>query len=94
MLRWLTMVVTLLVRQFVRSRPLLVHSISRSMSVSSSSVSSKYLISNPRYKPFLNELGLEEENLGVFDGSWFANGEVRLHVVSLSIVSARMSLDR
>ncbi len=40
-------------------------------------MSSKYLISNPVYKPFLNQLGLEEENLGVFDGKWFANGEVR-----------------
>ncbi len=38
--------------------------------------SSKYLISNSAYKPFLNELGLEEENFGVFDGKWFANGEV------------------
>ncbi len=42
----------------------------------SSNESSKYLISNSYYKPFLNELGLEEENLGVFDGKWFANGEV------------------
>ncbi len=41
-----------------------------------SNESSKYLISNSIYKPFLNELGLEEENLGVFDGKWFANGEV------------------
>ncbi len=41
-----------------------------------SNESSKYLISNSIYKPFLTELGLEEENLGVFDGKWFANGEV------------------
>ena len=89
------MVVALLVRPLVLSRRLLAHSLCRSMSVSSSSSSSStYLISNPRYKPFLNELGLEEENLGVFDGSWFANGEVRLFAVSSSLVSARMSVDR
>jgi len=41
-----------------------------------SSSSSKYLISNSNYKPFLSELGLQEENLGVFDGQWFGNGEV------------------
>lgn len=41
-----------------------------------SNSSSNYLISNSTYKPFLNQLGLQEENLGVFDGQWFANGEV------------------
>ncbi|CAF1362411.1 unnamed protein product [Rotaria sordida] len=41
-----------------------------------SNQSSKYLISNSIYKPFFTDLGLEEENLGVFDGKWFANGEV------------------
>ncbi len=48
------------------------------MASNSSTESSKYLISNSVYKPFLTELGLEEENLGVFDGKWFANGEVCL----------------
>jgi len=26
--------------------------------------------------PFLKELGLQEENAGVFDGEWFGSGEV------------------
>jgi len=49
-----------------------------------SSSSSKYLISNSNYKPFLSELGLQEENLGVFDGQWFGNGEVRFIFIFLN----------
>jgi hypothetical protein len=64
------MVIHLLVRRFIQHKHLNINLICRRMS-------SKYLISNPVYKPFLNQLGLEEENLGVFDGKWFANGEVR-----------------
>lgn len=33
------------------------------------------LISNPKYS-FLKELGLSEENHGVFTGEWKANGPV------------------
>jgi len=68
------MVIPLLVRRFIQQKRLNIDLICRRMS---SNQSSKYLISNPAYKPFLNQLGLEEENLGVFDGKWFANGEVR-----------------
>lgn len=39
-------------------------------------MSSNYLINQPKYKSFLQRLGLEEENLGVYDGQWFANGQV------------------
>lgn len=39
-------------------------------------MSSNYLINQPKYKSFLTRLGLEEENLGVYDGQWFANGQV------------------
>jgi hypothetical protein len=64
------MVIPLLVRRFIQHKHLNINFICQRMS------SSKYLISNSAYKPFLNELGLEEENFGVFDGKWFANGEV------------------
>ena len=67
------MVIPLLVRRLVQQRHFNRTLIFERMS---STDSSKYLISNSVYKPFLNELGLEEENLGVFDGKWFANGEV------------------
>ena len=67
------MVVPLLVRRFIQNKHLNINLICQRMS---SNQSSKYLISNPAYKPFLNELGLQEENLGVFDGTWFGNGEV------------------
>ena len=36
-----------------------------------------YLIDQPKYS-FLKELGLEKSNSGVYNGKWFANGEVRL----------------
>ena len=67
------MVIPLLVRRLVQRRHCNRIWIFERMS---STDSSKYLISNSLYKPFLNELGLEEENVGVFDGKWFANGEV------------------
>lgn len=35
---------------------------------------SSFLINEPRYA-FLKELGLTENNNGVFNGKWFANGE-------------------
>jgi hypothetical protein len=63
------MVVPHLVRRLIQHKRLNIDLICRRMA-------SKYLISNPVYKPFLTELGLEEENLGVFDGKWFGNGEV------------------
>lgn len=34
-----------------------------------------YLVSNPKYS-FLKELGLGEENSGVFHGEWTGNGKV------------------
>lgn len=37
--------------------------------------SSGFLINDPKYA-FLKELGLAESNKGVFNGKWFANGEV------------------
>ena len=36
---------------------------------------SSFLINEPKYA-WLKELGLKEENDGVFNGKWFANGEV------------------
>jgi hypothetical protein len=72
------MVVSLLVRRFAQHKHFNnLNLICRRMV---SNESSKYLISNSLYKPFLNQLGLEEENLGVFDGKWFANGEVCFHL--------------
>jgi hypothetical protein len=71
------MVIPLLVRRIVQHKRFNISLICRRMA---SNESLKYLISNPAYKPFLTELGLEEENLGVFDGKWFANGKVCLFI--------------
>ena len=68
------MLIPLLVRRFTQHKNFNINLICRRMA---SNESSKYLISNAAYKPFLSELGLEEENFGVFDGKWFGNGEVR-----------------
>ncbi|CAF4638366.1 unnamed protein product, partial [Rotaria socialis] len=67
------MIIPVLVRNFINNKHYNINLLSRRMA---SNDSSKYLISNSIYKPFLNQLGLEEENLGVFDGKWFANGQV------------------
>jgi len=39
--------------------------------------SSGFLINDKKYS-FLKELGLNEENLGVYDGKWDANGNVSI----------------
>lgn len=42
--------------------------------------SSSFLINDNKYS-FLKELGLTEENSGVYDGKWNANGNVSITVV-------------
>ncbi|PSN46694.1 Aldehyde dehydrogenase family 7 member A1 [Blattella germanica] len=39
-------------------------------------MSTSSLINDPKYSFLKNELGLQDENKGVFDGAWFGNGEV------------------
>jgi aldehyde dehydrogenase family 7 protein A1 len=39
--------------------------------------SSSFLINDDKYS-FLKELGLKEENSGVYDGKWNANGNVSI----------------
>lgn len=41
--------------------------------------SSSYLINDNKYS-FLKELGLTEENVGVYDGKWNANGNVSMAI--------------
>ena len=50
-----------------------------------SSRSMSSLLSPSTHKSLLTELDLQEENLGVFDGQWFANGEVSSLSLSLSL---------
>ena len=45
-----------------------------------STASADLLINQPKYS-WLKELGLREENPGVFDGSWHADGKVCLLVL-------------
>lgn len=42
--------------------------------------SSSFLINDSKYS-FLKELGLNEENVGVYDGQWDANGNVSITYV-------------
>jgi len=44
-------------------------------SISSRTMAS-YLVNDPKYS-FLKELGLQEQNKGVFDGTWHGSGEVK-----------------
>jgi len=53
----------------------LVSLITRRNMSSSAAGRSKFLVDEPRYA-FLKELGLERTNLGVYNGKWFANGDV------------------
>ena len=83
------MIIPLLVRRFAQHKSLNLNQICKRMA---SNESSKYLISNSAYKPFLSELGLQEENLGVFDGKWFGNGEVRFFLL-LKLIFYRRNLN-
>ena len=51
-----------------------------------------FLIDEPKYA-FLKELGLKETNAGVFNGSWFANGEVNSTIIHINpvITKSRIS---
>lgn len=42
---------------------------------------SSFLVNDSKYL-FLKELGLEEENEGVYDGKWGANGNVGINTMS------------
>merc|ERR1711928_257722 len=46
-----------------------------SYAVRNMSSSQKYRIDQPQYS-FLKDLGLEKKNAGVYNGTWFGNGEV------------------
>lgn len=39
-------------------------------------MSTSALINDPKYSFLKEELGLQEENSGVFDGTWFGSGDV------------------
>lgn len=41
-----------------------------------SAASANFLVNDPKYS-FLKDLGLQEHNPGVFDGSWKGSGKVR-----------------
>ena len=57
------------------SRPLVSRLIHNRLSWTRSSSSSSFLINDSKYQ-FLQDLGLKENNSGVFDGSWKGSGEV------------------
>lgn len=42
--------------------------------------SASFLINDPKYS-FLSELGLKDRNVGVFNGKWEANGQVRINCI-------------
>ena len=44
-------------------------------SFATGAVDQSYLINEPKYS-FLKDLGLQEENLGVYSGTWSGSGEV------------------
>ena len=41
---------------------------------------SSYLVNEPKYA-FLKELGLSENNCGVYNGKWSGSGEVRIKIL-------------
>ena len=56
--------------------PALPRTLLRTMSGAKSYSTSELLVNDPQYS-WLRKLGLKEENPGVFDGTWHANGPVR-----------------
>lgn len=62
-------------------------SLLRAMSGAKSYSTSELLINDPKYS-WLRKLGLQEENPGVCDGTWHANGPVRvyLHILQRNLL--------
>ncbi len=50
-----------------------------SRTMASGSSTADLLINDPKYS-WLKELGLQEDNPGVFDGTWHASGPVSAHL--------------
>ena len=57
------------------SRPLLSRLLPSRLALTRASSSSSLLINDSKYQ-FLQDLGLKENNSGVFDGEWKGSGEV------------------
>ena len=53
--------------------------------LSAQRLSSTCLINDPEYS-FLKDLGLEADNLGVFNGKWGGNGEVIFLIYILQLM--------
>ena len=67
---------TMLLRAALLRIPALPRTLLRAMSGAKSYSSSELLVNDPKYS-WLRRLGLQEENPGVCDGTWHANGPVR-----------------
>ena len=66
----------------------------RAMSGAKSYSTSELLINDPKYS-WLRNLGLQEENPGVCDGTWHANGPVRgTYVVTYARMLQRICILR
>ena len=60
------------------SRPLMSRLLSSRLGLRSSSSASSLLVNQGGKYQFLQDLGLKEQNLGVFDGEWKGSGEVNM----------------
>ena len=58
------------------SRPLMSRLLSSRLGLRCSSSASSLLVNQGGKYQFLQDLGLKEQNLGVFDGEWKGSGEV------------------
>ena len=65
------------------SRPLLSRLLPSRLGFTRASSSSSSLLINDRKYQFLQDLGLKENNSGVFDGEWKGSGEVSAAVWSV-----------
>ena len=62
------------------SRPLMSRLLSSRLGLRSSSSASSLLVNQGGKYQFLQDLGLKEQNLGVFDGEWKGSGEVNSYL--------------
>ena len=76
------------------SRPLMSRLLASRLGIRSASSSSSLLVNQGGKYQFLQDLGLKDQNLGVFDGEWKGSGEVHTYLLDRQKWTIELRHDR
>ena len=80
-----------LVMALAVSRPLMSRLLASRLGLRAASSSSSLLVNQGGKYQFLQDLGLKDQNLGVFDGEWKGSGEVDTHLLDRKNMDNQMT---